>query len=190
MFSVSPSVRTPRYTPAWLLLKDSCHLPHPTCSSCPGGGSSSMKGTAESWWSEVTNLGHDLNGSHKNRLHYNLLLVGRQEKEGLLCEHRHTSAHWGVFFSDLLCILITRSAKERPICRLALIKKSDETWKWYCVWEWPVNRFWPICRCLSIADGSVFSVSANGFQIDVGKQQAPLPAKALYESTPADGTPQ
>lgn len=47
-----------------------------------GGGS--MKLAAESWWSEVTNLGHGLNGSEKNRLRYNVLLVRQTSERGTI----------------------------------------------------------------------------------------------------------
>lgn len=66
----------------WRRRRDSCHLPHPTCCWRPEGDSQFHASPAENWWSEVTILGHGLNGSNKNRLLSNGLLLRSARETG------------------------------------------------------------------------------------------------------------
>lgn len=107
---------------------DSWHLPHPTCFSCPEGGSQFHESTAESRWSEVTILGHSLNGSHKNRLHsHHLLLRSTHEREGGYCMSTVTLLHTKGICLASFTSLITKYVFYMERCKRTLHSTSIKT---------------------------------------------------------------
>lgn len=99
---------------------DSCHLPHPARCSCPQGGSHSHESAAESWWSEVTILGHGLNWSNKNRLHSNHLLWSRAGESGSIVCSPATLLNTVGCLCPVLYVLIIYCVFYWELCKGAL----------------------------------------------------------------------
>ncbi len=116
--------------------RDSRHLPHPTWYSCPEGGSQFRESTAESWWSEVTILGHGVNGSNKNRLHSDHLLLRRAER----ARERERESERGR--EGLLYGVLWHYYTLRAVCRV------------YCTFRSPT-----VCFIQSSAKGTLHSIS-------------------------------
>lgn len=109
----------------WLLLKESSGRTPVTCPTQPAphalreAASSMKRSTAESWWSEVTILGHGLNGSNKNRLHSDPPLLRSARERGPIVQALRCYTLKGCLYR-LLHVLITYCAFYSGLCGGAL----------------------------------------------------------------------